>query len=208
MLATPDMKAFGAAGLMAVLSGCGGECWFSCESLDRAEDYFDVKRAAAALDPTPEDAMPGTGTATYRGFARTNYYYAGSYAGSYAGFLDGVVVLEADFGAPGFTGRIDDFYHLNGSVEGALLIENGQITGSTLAADVSGSVDQSEFLINGGTPGSAIPLGPGTVTVDGTLSGGFRGDEAQAVSIGIKATAVFEDDVSGVITGDGAAFAE
>lgn len=149
----------------------------ACEALEGDNDIDDINDQTATLDelidtldPTPVGAMPLSGSARYEGTAFVDYTYEGGNTDR----VGGEMVLDADFAQAAVSGRIDsvasdDF----GSLDGKLDITNGAISGNGFTADVDGEV--GNFLAD--------------VRVDGTMTGGFLGDDAQAVSGGISGTA-------------------
>jgi len=158
----------------------------ACEAIEEAlggeNDIDDINDQTATLDelidtldPTPVAAMPLSGTARYEGTAFVDYTYEGGNDDRVGGEL----VLDADFAQAAVTGRIDgvaseDF----GSLDGKLDITNGAISGNGFTADVDGAV--GNFLTD--------------VRVDGTMTGGFLGDDAQAVSGAISGSATVLGD--------------
>jgi hypothetical protein len=161
----------GLAGLAAImmLGACGGggsDGFGFATRLGAAEEVFSDLEAEVV---TPAPSVPAGGTALYRGYAAV---VIDDDATSDLVLL-GDAEVTADFSTDTITGGADNFEGGRDAsdfarYDGALTLEDGAISGSSIDARLSGT------LTGGGN----------TVVVDNALEGEFRGDPIEGIALG------------------------
>lgn len=194
----------------AILSGCEPCPYFpNKESCKLTDEYFRLGEELDALEPTPVEDMPTSGTATYDGIARTQLSLEpDSEAVSYSVFLQSQVRMTADFGSGQISGDMTNFNTFGNSVRGSLDIENGVISGNTFAADVNGIREQGDLEFYAREAGEFVNYGSGDVSVSGAMDGGFLGADAQGLEATMTGTAVLDAGPVGDVSSDVRALAE
>lgn len=133
--------------------------------------------------------MPVTGTATYNGtagFAVDATSRGLTQQNLTAEDLDTLADLElnADFANSSVSGKIDNFNDFQlGKLDGSASIDNGTITGSTISADVSGSVrvEGSDEMLAGTLDGAFV--GAGADGVAGTVEGDLTTSDSDFIGV-------------------------
>ncbi len=185
-LAIVSLSAFALGGCTALGLTCENGWWDDCDGAAIEDAYWDTKSEVSQFN-TAIANVPTDGTATYDGYAQMVPYY-GAIQGKR---VHSEVHLDVNFDTSSASGTMTNFYTLARRVNGSVTIENGAISGNQVTADLSGSVYGNTFI--GANTGSA--------TVDGSLSGRFRGDSAEGLYLGVNIDLTYADGVYGSMDG-------
>lgn len=163
------------AGLLGACTGSGGDSSGGYEQ--QARSARELAQRVGALEQTPVERMPTTGSASYRGHAAV---WADD-ATDPSAIAD--LNLQANFADATLTGRLDNWQSReDGALRGTVNLRDGYIHQNELGADLVGTV-----RIEGQD-----------TAVDGTMWGTFAGADAQAAAGELAVIVGGEDYVTGI----------
>lgn len=176
------MMGLSAIAAAATLSACSSSASFE----DMTASHAALVSTYENAEPTAVENMPTTGTATYEGNA--SFETSDGAQDPNPEQWESKLVLDADFAASTISGEMTNVTPNEGeAAEGSIGITNGAISGNTMTAELDGTLTDPDGI---------------DFTVEGEMSGKFRGDAAATVGGEFFGTATAGDDTVAIQNGE------